>query len=93
MMPEVCWPPLHMLVLLLPGAHCAGTAAGPKRLHVRNVREAFGRWSDAKEGAQFDARMGELGVRWCCRPDSVAKAHNKTLHHQLEVKPTRVQAN
>jgi hypothetical protein len=72
-------------------AGTAGTAAAPNRIHVRNIREAFGRWSDATEGTQFDARMAELAVRWCCRPESVARAHNTTEYHQLRVQPAMLE--
>eukprot|EP00198_Chlamydomonas_reinhardtii_P003196 XP_001692532.1 predicted protein [Chlamydomonas reinhardtii] len=61
-------------------------ATPPKRVHFTNPREAFGGWSDAGVAAAYDTAAGALGVRWCCRPDKVAKEHGVEVHHQLRLR-------
>ncbi|GLC34363.1 hypothetical protein PLESTB_000737400 [Pleodorina starrii] len=57
----------------------------PKRLHFANPRLAFAGWSDPRVGADFETAVAGLAVRWCCRPDAVAKAHGVEVGHQLKL--------
>lgn len=59
----------------------------PKRVHFSNPHLAFGGWAEAPLAAQFETTVGGLPVRWCCRPDAVAKQHGVELHHQLTMHP------
>ncbi|EFJ47189.1 hypothetical protein VOLCADRAFT_92385 [Volvox carteri f. nagariensis] len=82
--------------LQAPAADVAGktaakkvTGAAPKRLHFRNPRLAFGGWSDPAVAQEFEAHVAGLPVRWCCRPDAVAKEHKVEVHHQLTMHPAK----
>lgn len=59
----------------------------PTPTPVHPGRQVFGAWSDPQLASEFDARMAELGVRWCCRPDAVAQKYNGEVGHQLSVGP------
>ncbi|KXZ54677.1 hypothetical protein GPECTOR_4g743 [Gonium pectorale] len=75
--------------ILLPYVRPAAGAPPPRRVHFTNPRLAFGGWTDPRAAEEYDAAVLHLGVRWCCRPEKVAKAAGKELHHQLQVRRTQ----